>query len=58
MNPGGMIDENIYRVAGKFELLARILPKFFSTGHRVRQWLKWADKILTTGVIRSLSSSK
>lgn len=36
INPTGLIDDNIYRVAGKFELLARILPKFFATGHRVK----------------------
>jgi ATP-dependent helicase STH1/SNF2 len=30
-----MTDENLYRVAGKFELLDRILPKFKATGHRV-----------------------
>lgn len=35
LNPSGVIDESIYRVSGKFELLTRILPKFFSTGHRV-----------------------
>ena len=35
VNPSGVIDENIYRTAGKFELLMRILPKFFATGHRV-----------------------
>lgn len=35
INPGGMIDETIWRVSGKFELLWRILPKFFATGHRV-----------------------
>ncbi|KAI5119788.1 hypothetical protein M0805_006586 [Coniferiporia weirii] len=35
ISPSGMIDENIYRVSGKFELLTRILPKFFATGHRV-----------------------
>ncbi|KAH8103254.1 SNF2-family ATP dependent chromatin remodeling factor snf21 [Phellopilus nigrolimitatus] len=35
INPSGMIDDTIYRVAGKFELLTRILPKFFATGHRV-----------------------
>ena len=35
INPTGLIDDNIYRVAGKFELLTRILPKFFATGHRV-----------------------
>ena len=36
ISPSGMIDESIYRVSGKFELLKRILPKFFATGHRVR----------------------
>src|SRR5882672_9785855 len=35
INPGGMIDEKLIRSSGKIELLARILPKFFSTGHRV-----------------------
>ncbi|KII86364.1 hypothetical protein PLICRDRAFT_56081 [Plicaturopsis crispa FD-325 SS-3] len=35
MNPSGLIDDKIIRTAGKFELLARILPKFFATGHRV-----------------------
>ncbi|TDL15839.1 SNF2-family ATP dependent chromatin remodeling factor snf21 [Rickenella mellea] len=35
ISPHGLIDDNIYRVAGKFELLTRILPKFFATGHRV-----------------------
>ena len=35
INPGGMIDDKIHRVAGKFELLQRILPKFFATDHRV-----------------------
>ncbi|KAF5392562.1 hypothetical protein D9757_002111 [Collybiopsis confluens] len=35
VNPGGMIDERIYRTSGKLELLNRILPKFFATGHRV-----------------------
>ncbi|KZV83895.1 hypothetical protein EXIGLDRAFT_742051 [Exidia glandulosa HHB12029] len=35
INPGGMIDEKIVRVSGKFELLSRILPKLFKTGHRV-----------------------
>ena len=34
INPTGLIDDNIYRVAGKFELLTRILRKFFATGHR------------------------
>ncbi|TDL18373.1 hypothetical protein BD410DRAFT_880330 [Rickenella mellea] len=35
ISPHGLIDDNIYRDAGKFELLTRILPKFFATGHRV-----------------------
>ena len=35
LSPQGLIDENLFRVSGKFELMARILPKFFATGHRV-----------------------
>ncbi|KAI8823675.1 SNF2 family N-terminal domain-containing protein [Fimicolochytrium jonesii] len=35
MNPYGMTDNNLWRVAGKFELLDRILPKYKVTGHRV-----------------------
>jgi ATP-dependent helicase STH1/SNF2 len=35
MNPAGLIDEKIVRTSGKVELLSRILPKFFATGHRV-----------------------
>ncbi|KAG5458150.1 MAG: SNF2 family N-terminal domain-containing protein, partial [Olpidium bornovanus] len=35
INPANMNDEKLYRVSGKFELLDRILPKFFRTGHRV-----------------------
>ena len=35
VNPYG-INELLYRVSGKFELLDRILPKFFHTNHRVR----------------------
>jgi ATP-dependent helicase STH1/SNF2 len=35
MNPSGMIDDKLIRSAGKIELLARILPKFFATDHRV-----------------------
>ncbi|KAJ3124934.1 hypothetical protein HK100_011058 [Physocladia obscura] len=30
-----MTSDMIYRVSGKFELLDRILPKYFKTGHRV-----------------------
>ncbi|KAJ3768128.1 SNF2-family ATP dependent chromatin remodeling factor snf21 [Lentinula raphanica] len=35
VNPSGVIDERIVRTSGKLELLNRILPKFFATGHRV-----------------------
>lgn len=35
VNPGGLVDEKIVRASGKVELLSRILPKFFATGHRV-----------------------
>ena len=33
--PDRTIDHNIWRSSGKFELLVRILPKLFATGHRV-----------------------
>jgi len=35
INPSGLIDDKLIRSSGKIELLARILPKFFSTDHRV-----------------------
>ncbi len=35
INPTSMIDDKLIRSAGKIELLHRILPKFFATGHRV-----------------------
>ncbi|KAJ3087733.1 hypothetical protein HK102_010398 [Quaeritorhiza haematococci] len=35
MNPERSNDKILYRVAGKFELLDRVLPKFKATGHRV-----------------------
>lgn len=35
VNPAKITDHNLYRVAGKFELLDRILPKFFAADHRV-----------------------
>ncbi|CAG8484524.1 14329_t:CDS:10 [Racocetra fulgida] len=37
INPGNTNSALLYRVSGKFELLDRILPKFFATGHRVAQ---------------------
>jgi ATP-dependent helicase STH1/SNF2 len=35
MNPGRGTNDMLWRTAGKFELLDRILPKFERTGHRV-----------------------
>jgi ATP-dependent helicase STH1/SNF2 len=35
MNPGRGTNDLLWRTAGKFELLDRILPKFKATGHRV-----------------------
>ncbi|KAI0233838.1 ATP-dependent DNA helicase Snf21 [Massospora cicadina] len=36
VNPSyGLATDALFRVSGKFELLDRILPKFFQTGHRV-----------------------
>ncbi|KAJ7674433.1 SNF2-family ATP dependent chromatin remodeling factor snf21 [Mycena rosella] len=35
MNPGGLVDDKLVRNSGKIELLNRVLPKFFATGHRV-----------------------
>ncbi|KAH9994378.1 P-loop containing nucleoside triphosphate hydrolase protein [Russula vinacea] len=35
LNPGNLVDDKIVRTSGKIELLSRILPKFFATGHRV-----------------------
>ena len=35
MNPSGHINDTLVRTSGKVELLSRILPKFFATGHRV-----------------------
>ncbi|THH13199.1 hypothetical protein EW146_g6993 [Bondarzewia mesenterica] len=35
INPSGLIDDKLIRSSGKIELLSRVLPKFFATGHRV-----------------------
>lgn len=35
LDPTGTNNALLYRVAGKFEILDRILPKLFATGHRV-----------------------
>ncbi|ODV92054.1 hypothetical protein CANCADRAFT_22566 [Tortispora caseinolytica NRRL Y-17796] len=35
VNPSRITNDYLWRVAGKFELLDRVLPKFKATGHRV-----------------------
>ncbi|KAF2095250.1 hypothetical protein NA57DRAFT_44994 [Rhizodiscina lignyota] len=35
INPGRGTNDTLWRTAGKFELLDRVLPKFHATGHRV-----------------------
>ncbi|KAI9297913.1 hypothetical protein K502DRAFT_287160 [Neoconidiobolus thromboides FSU 785] len=57
INPRYENGEILYRVSGKFELLDRILPKFFKTGHRVLIFFQmtsimtiFEDFMLTRGV--------
>lgn len=35
ISPSGYVDDKLIRTSGKIELLNRVLPKFFATGHRV-----------------------
>ena len=35
VNPTCLVDDKLVRSSGKLELLFRIFPKFFATGHRV-----------------------
>ncbi|KAK6534801.1 hypothetical protein TWF281_006101 [Arthrobotrys megalospora] len=35
ISPGPLANDLLWRTAGKFELLDRLLPKFFASGHRV-----------------------
>ncbi len=35
MSPGPNVDDSLVRSSGKVEMLSRVLPKFFATGHRV-----------------------
>lgn len=35
VNPSKINNDSLWRTAGKFELLDRLLPKFFQTGHKV-----------------------
>ncbi|WWC97135.1 hypothetical protein V866_004014 [Kwoniella sp. B9012] len=40
---GNTTDEQIIRVSGKFELLDRILPKLFKTGHKVLMFFQMTE---------------
>lgn len=39
INPTKINNDSLWRTAGKFELLDRLLPKFFATNHKVRRSL-------------------
>ncbi|KAJ1974753.1 ATP-dependent DNA helicase Snf21 [Dimargaris xerosporica] len=45
INPTKTTNELLYRVSGKFELLDRILPKLFGTGHRVLMFFQMTQVI-------------
>lgn len=44
INPSKENGPDLYRVSGKFELLDRILPKLFKTGHRVSPGQCWISQ--------------
>lgn len=43
INPAGTSNNLLYRVCGKFELLDRILPKLFRSGHRVLMFFQMTE---------------
>ena len=43
MNPSKLNNDLLWRTAGKFELLDRILPKFQATGHRVLMFFQMTN---------------
>lgn len=43
INPSHATNALLYRVAGKFELLDRILPKLFATQHRVLMFFQMTE---------------
>ncbi|KAI9844327.1 MAG: hypothetical protein M1837_005631 [Sclerophora amabilis] len=43
INPSKSIDDSIWRTAGKFELLDRVLPKFQISGHRVLMFFQMTN---------------
>lgn len=52
INPGGYINDKIVRASGKFELLSRVLPKLFRTGHRVNGIVLFLFRLLLTMDLR------
>lgn len=46
ISPSSLVDDKIVRSSGKLELLSRVLPKFFSTGHRVSLLLSTSNPTL------------
>jgi len=40
ISPAGFVNDKLIRTSGKIELLSRVLPKFFATGHRVHSFYK------------------
>ena len=51
IDPTGLNNATLYRVAGKFELLDRILPKLFATGHRVLMFFQMTVSLLLLSIL-------
>ncbi|KAK9449552.1 SNF2 family N-terminal domain-containing protein [Limtongia smithiae] len=45
INPERLTNDDLWRTAGKFELLDRMLPKFLATGHRVLMFFQMTQII-------------
>jgi ATP-dependent helicase STH1/SNF2 len=58
INPAGLIDDKLVRTSGKIELLSRVLPKFFATGHRVRPAAIFSMRSMANYLFRFSFSSK
>ena len=58
ISPGGYIDDKLVRTSGKIELLHRVLPKFFATGHRVSSLVLGPRRTINRTYHRFLFSSK
>ena len=54
INPTSLIDDKLIRSSGKIELLNRILPKFFATGHRVCAFFASPKDIADNAVLQVL----